>query len=599
MRALFLLALVSLTAQADDHRGRFERFCSRTDQGRTNRGFLCDSLAFFEAFPASGAGTFGACSTTPPTTTRGLPLIGKRQFTADCIKTNDITNIQPGDLVTLGDSVSVVTPGFGTSTQLGVFVWPQFVEDAIQTDALNNAAWTSTEAVTANTHDAPDGTTTADTLNDTSAGVQSCTSQSIITTSATQHGVSAYVRAGTIAKATLKMVGTGSSTGDCTSTSTTLGAGYTWMKCASPAAYAGTLTSVTVSLCVGTAASDVGTVVGWRVNHSTALDPQGVPPSLQATTGAVIRYGDFPYFRYTPTGIADGGVSFTVLTYGPSSSNAGMVSLEAGAAFKQSVISLPGSTPNGYVGGSNKASGTINAAGVWDVALDWSAAATRLTINGTTTSGSAGTPTGTDFVRIGNYSDAQVHGGVYKNIKVVTANDGVRVGWPGDSLSQFVPGFWMGSTGKFAANWSVSGSVIAQCIQQWRTYHTGQDTRVFFLCGVNDILNTGSGATAWAAYKAAVDEIAATGAEVVYSNLAPFGTYSGYTAAKETERLAFNAAMASWCSGHPTQKCVDLNTAMWDPANHTNLLPAYSGDGLHWNATGQAAAATAIAAVMP
>src|SRR5574343_135144 len=55
VRALALVALVALTAHARD--GRFERTNSRTPQGRSaDRGFMGDDLAWFEAFPASGAG---------------------------------------------------------------------------------------------------------------------------------------------------------------------------------------------------------------------------------------------------------------------------------------------------------------------------------------------------------------------------------------------------------------------------------------------------------------------------------------------------------------------------------------------------------------
>lgn len=56
MRALAVVALVAVTAVGAPRPGRFERTNSRTEQGRNTRGLLGDSLAWLEAFPASGAG---------------------------------------------------------------------------------------------------------------------------------------------------------------------------------------------------------------------------------------------------------------------------------------------------------------------------------------------------------------------------------------------------------------------------------------------------------------------------------------------------------------------------------------------------------------
>ena len=65
MRVALLLALISASALAE---GRFERFCSRGPQGRSERGFGCadvtDPYAFFEFAPTSGAGMGSRTCTT-------------------------------------------------------------------------------------------------------------------------------------------------------------------------------------------------------------------------------------------------------------------------------------------------------------------------------------------------------------------------------------------------------------------------------------------------------------------------------------------------------------------------------------------------------
>lgn len=285
MIAALLLAVVTSQALPS---GRFERFCSRSATGRTSRGLPCDDLAFFEAFPASGSGAGAACACTNPTGARGETSATVRANSLDCRKNGftALSGIVPGDIVTCGSNQPRVE--FGADGVLGVEAWANFTQTLVRSDELDNAIWTSTEAVTPNQATAPDNTLTADQLNDTNGAVQSCTSQVFVTTSATKHVVWAYVRAGTINQAQLKLVGAVSSAGDCTATSTTL-SGSTWnvLWCISPAAYAGTLTSVTVSLCVGDAVGDTGTVMGWRINHQVnAPDLAFPPPSLQAVAAS-------------------------------------------------------------------------------------------------------------------------------------------------------------------------------------------------------------------------------------------------------------------------------------------------------------------------
>ena len=128
------------------------------------------SLAFFEAFPASGAGTSGVCSTTAPTGARGEALTFSRGSTATCTKTASgglaTTGIANGDLVVLASNQPRVE--YAANGTLGLLVESSRTNNVIQSQAIDNASWTKTgtviaaPTVTADFAVAPDGTTTAD-----------------------------------------------------------------------------------------------------------------------------------------------------------------------------------------------------------------------------------------------------------------------------------------------------------------------------------------------------------------------------------------------------------------------------------------------------
>lgn len=125
-------------------------------------------FAFFEAFPVSGAGTSGACSTTAPTGAKGETLTFTRTGNATCAKQGPATTgILPGDLVALADNIPRVSY---VGTLLTFLRESTSQNDAKRSEALDNAYWLKTQAgvvapvVTADQGLAPDGTMTADRL---------------------------------------------------------------------------------------------------------------------------------------------------------------------------------------------------------------------------------------------------------------------------------------------------------------------------------------------------------------------------------------------------------------------------------------------------
>lgn len=284
--ALLLVALAQAPAQ---QMGTFNR--SR-EAGRV-RGREGVSLAFFEAFPAGGAGTSGPCSTTAPTGARGEVLTFTRGSSATCTATATgglvTSGIAVGDLRTLSTNVPRVE--FDGASVPGLRVESAGTSDSIQSESLDNVAWTSTATVTANAATPPNNTSqisNAEQLSDVSGAAFQGSCQIIATVSATQHTFFAHVRAGTATAAQVTMTGTGSATGDCSATVTGL-SGTTWnvLSCSSPAAYAGTLTAVTVCVNVGSVVGDTGTIMAWGADHKNTAPYR--TSYIPTTTIAVAR----------------------------------------------------------------------------------------------------------------------------------------------------------------------------------------------------------------------------------------------------------------------------------------------------------------------
>ena len=162
MREL-LLILIASTALGQ---GRFDRFNQRTDQGRSTRGFEQSNYAFFEAFPASGAGVGAACACTTPTGAKGETMTFTRTGDATCSRQGlATTGIANGDLVVCTGNQPRVESSGGV---LGLRVEGARTNEALRSSDWANAVWVGASGgvaaptITADQAVAPDGTTTAD-----------------------------------------------------------------------------------------------------------------------------------------------------------------------------------------------------------------------------------------------------------------------------------------------------------------------------------------------------------------------------------------------------------------------------------------------------
>jgi hypothetical protein len=142
------------------------RLSSHVRESRRTRPFSGTQLAFFEAFPSSGAGTTTACSTTAPTGAKGETLTFTRAGSATCTKTASgglaTTGIADGDLVVLSANQPRVE--YDSAGTLGLRVESAQTNVLLRSQEFDNAAWTNVAGITVtpNVGTAPDGTATAD-----------------------------------------------------------------------------------------------------------------------------------------------------------------------------------------------------------------------------------------------------------------------------------------------------------------------------------------------------------------------------------------------------------------------------------------------------
>lgn len=229
---------------------------------------LSRTLAFFEFAPSTGAGMTTTCGCVNPAGAKGEVLTVTRSGNATCAKGGISTTIADGDYVVCGSNlVRVENQSDGVR---GIRVESAATNTALRSAELCNAAWTDvgTPSCTSDQAAGPFGTTTMDRFDDNDIGAQEGRSQAITTSSLTRHTVSCRVKAGTANSATISLVGTGNSVGDCSQNATGLSSTTsTVITCSSANAYTAGLTGVTVSILAGSTVSVTGTLFVEACDH--------------------------------------------------------------------------------------------------------------------------------------------------------------------------------------------------------------------------------------------------------------------------------------------------------------------------------------------
>lgn len=169
------------------------------------------------------------------------------------------------------------------------------------------------------------------------------------------------------------------------------------------------------------------------------------------------------------------------------------------------------------------------------------------------------------------------------------------------ALTQRWPDRYATVTSRTVNNWAHNGDKVADAILQWSTYGSRtRAQRIIFWAGINDIIGDSANGTTLAG--TVTTWIAARAAESLFVTavgLAPCKAYSGWSAGKQTQLLAFNTALSTYCGAHPTE-CVyvDVYSVLTDGAD--NLNPTYGApDGLHLNQAGATLVGDTIASTSP
>lgn len=262
-----LLVLVAVSAEAE---GRFRRFCSRATQGRSERGLPCGSeVPGFEFASADGGGMGTACACAPVQSNQGVTITWGRASVALCsTRGNELDGIEAGDIVQCDADEPRVEPD--DDGILGVRIENADTNLLLRAIEFDDPVWTATATVTADTDVAPDGTSTADTLEDTSAAASEGVSQVFTGTGAKGYASSIFVKAGTLDAIRVVVTGSGGGTETCPISSLS---GTTWTRAMCPG---GLTDDVTFEVLVGANDAAEGTVKVWLADSKITDNSGGV-----------------------------------------------------------------------------------------------------------------------------------------------------------------------------------------------------------------------------------------------------------------------------------------------------------------------------------
>ncbi len=633
MRLLALLLLVSLTAHAQ----RFERFCGRTDQGRSSRGLQCDSTAFFSAFGADGLGTTTACSTTPPTGfVAGAPIaITTTRSTIGYCTASDYS------LVSIPINTARVMTGGGSGLPLGLlYEFDAATNVMLQARDFSNASWTKTNVTCTKTATGWDGAANgASTCTATAPNGTVC--QAVVVTG--QHAMSLGIK---------RRTGT-----SAISIAPDTAATYF--------AVTSSLSSSIFKRVVNT--ETIGCMYGGCIVNRTMQQNFAASPTLCvriANTGdavdldmAQLETGYFSTSPYPTTTVAAARGSethtATVPAFTPRSlsfysiitgTRAASTYNIAGGAKKDANNEVAASiaTTYGPMGGSlfpllatggvgqaiNSSSEISPTMGpVWmGVTNDGVNAVSN--VAGVTTSIAATVQPPTDAVTIFLGGRAGGEGsGVISNFKAdgdATKFQPTRnvapnaVVWVGDSITAgsvsaptMPPAELSAIIGKTVYNKGLPACNSANCASRIyeRVIGKGYSTLVYS-CGTND-LSAGSVPLAQAAFlvgKNAMIAAAASGMRVITTNILPEKKDASWNTNIQAAVDAYNADWAAWCATVPAGvTCLDAYAVFGGGtggvcvgADPQCLLNAYdSGDGRHPNGVGSTALATLVSTANP
>lgn len=291
------LAILLLAGQVESDCVRVPRAggCVRAN-GRSGAG-----LAFFEAFPASGAGTSGVCSTTAPTGAKGETLTFTRGSSATCTKTATgglvTSGIADGALVELSSNQPRVE--YDAQGYLGLLVEESRQNVMVRFIDYANAAWADvgTPTLTGSQNSPWSGTyaTSAVQFDDNDGVAFEGRSQAVTVSAGAAYTMHCYVKAGTATDARITLDGTAA-------TITGLSASTWSIIEVTDASSSGV--SISAQAMVGDAVGDTGTVIFGGCQVEAGTYRTSIIPTVAAAVTRSAENADFPLALSPASGVS-------------------------------------------------------------------------------------------------------------------------------------------------------------------------------------------------------------------------------------------------------------------------------------------------------
>lgn len=580
--------------------------------------------AFFEFAPSSGRGMTAACACTTPTGAKGETLTFARASVAECYSNDGQT------LTQCSSNQPLVSSGRVDSTLVGLWREEARQNDALHSRDLSQAIWVKTNMTCART---------ATGMRNDANGASTCTASAAnatvlqtITKAAATNSTSLHIK---------RRTGTGG-------VDVTIDNGVTWHSITSrlsssvwkrvvPYPTAGCVggNCIVVLGMLGTAANPV---IGIRLQTSgDAVDVDfvqneagdGATTPIVTTGTAATRAVDSATFSYT-NGI---GCLAARVTGGATTASYALLSYVGGNQFAALGFGVRGATYESSVSAqwwlnptNSSASNTFATplgGSIYYMASQPSSTLTRTCLSGLCNQSATASLTYTSAAHTVYLGTSQVNAAHINGVISQVAIDPSRTGCQENQPSQNLSIAWLGDsiiagTGSTpntppmqlktvtdpgsVFNLATGGYTTTQCATRYTSAAVagGGHRTLIWSCGVNDMATGVSGATAWANAQAVVAAARAAGMKVIITSIMPWKNSAAWTAGKQTETAAYNAAASAWASANGALY-VDLFTPMGGGGGDPDVLAvAYdSGDLIHPNATGAGIIASLVGAQNP
>lgn len=624
MRALLLILIASSALG----QGRFDRINKRTDQGRSNRGFLPQSGAFLEFAPTSGAGMGVACACTAPTGAKGEAISFARSTVGECYSNDGQT------LTQCGVNQPRVSSGTAASSVLGI--WKESARNnlVLHSRDLSQAVWAKTNMTC---------TRTATGMRNDANGATRCTATAPNATVLQTTVIAAATRNTNMHVKTVTLAGSFQPTRDGATFTTASGLSSTlWKRIVSEEVpgCAGGNCVVLSQMTSGIANPTIGfrlTNTGDVVDIDFVQDEETETASTPIATGGTSLPRDYDVIdlpaAISPTAATGISVSAVGVSAGP---------FGAGGAAIMTVLSdgslgtaARGATYAWSYAGTAGPIVAIDTSGVvsggtatWNpMYTPWSELSTQTgfwhtgslikscqrNVCDVGSASTLGTPAFTR-VMLGRASalEATQFSGVIKQVCVDASGrcQPTRTGpvaWVGDSIVYGNASLPLDPATRLTdlqptrpvINAGVSSTGVASCGARYQASYTTAQTLIWS-CAVNDLAAGTAGATLAAAAQVFLADARSRGIKVIITEVMPWKNSVGWTAGKQTETDAYDSAMQTWAGSNGAFWVATQPTMGGGGGDPDVLAVAFnSGDLIHPNAAGALQLATLVSAQSP